>query len=274
MHNILKIPNTLKVVANCWHDAERSLQIEIREFRPGLNEEGITETFHGELAKKLKLASDQRRIEQAFLADLNNAFPDSSHSYELDNISRGLIASVALHKRETEVITGGDIGFVIARPQIEDSSSSLRISDYRRGILGQAKIRRANGRWGEFTPTQCKILPERLSYLAILLYDYRDKERRLLKDFQWLLCHYASSLDEVKKWLQIQECPSLVESKAIVERLGQGLIGTDDGKVLNEIIGPPKSTLLKISIGWPKGDHPGSVVHVISRHHQQIEIRQ
>lgn len=114
--DILKIPNTLNVIVSCWQNAEQKLQNEIKENYPGLNEECITRLFHGLFAKELRKASDDRLIEESFLTDMSNAFPGCD--YSLLNGFRGLIADVTLHERETEKFTGGDFGFLIARPKI------------------------------------------------------------------------------------------------------------------------------------------------------------
>src|SRR5262249_53780985 len=68
--NILKIPHTLQVVTDCWESAEESLRTDIRADYPGVNEEFITQMFHGKLARALRMASEERRIERAFLVDL------------------------------------------------------------------------------------------------------------------------------------------------------------------------------------------------------------
>jgi hypothetical protein len=97
--------------------------------------------FHGKLARALRTASEEHRIEQAFLVDLQKAFPDLCHGSELRRLARGLIADVTLHKRDTERVTGGDIGFMIIRPQISNHGHILQVGNYRRGLLCQAKIR-------------------------------------------------------------------------------------------------------------------------------------
>jgi hypothetical protein len=271
--NILEIPTTLRVVSDCWQNAEQSLQADIREDYPGVNEEFITQMFHGKLAKALRAASSNHLIERAFLTDLGNTFCDLRDDFELSRIAQGLIANVTLHKRDTEIVTGGDIGFIIIRPQIEDAGYALRVSDYRRGILCQAKIKRADGKWGNFSRTQNKVLPERLQYFALLLYSYEDEERRMLKQFQWQLCDSASSIKEVAKWLRRESFPSLISSEAVIVGVGDGLIGTDDDELLDEIVAPIGNPALVITIGWPDDDHPGSQIFVYSRQHHEEQIK-
>ncbi len=142
---ILKIYSTLKVVSDCWNAAEESLRNEIKDDYPGVHEEFITQMFHGKLAKALRTASQGHHIEQAFLTDLRKAFSDLRYDF-VSKLARGLIADVTLHRRETERVTGGDIGFMIIRPQIDDHGKILKVGDYRRGILCQAKLKRSNGK--------------------------------------------------------------------------------------------------------------------------------
>jgi hypothetical protein len=188
----------------------------------------------------------------------------------MHSLAHGLIADVTLHRRATEKVTGGDIGFMILRPQIEDQDKKLKIDDYRRGILCQAKLKRSSGKWGSFTQKQKKVLPERLPYLGLLL--YKDEERRQLSQFQWQLCDSASSIDEVSKWLRRASFPSLITSDFLIQGVGNGQIGTDNDQVLDEIVSPVGNQALIIRIYWPTDSHPGSEVYVRLRHHQQQKI--
>ena len=265
--NILRIPHTLRVVSDCWYVAEESLQTDMKEHYLGVNEESITQMFHGKLTEAMKIASNAQRIEYAFLADLRNAFPDLCSGPELRRLAHGLIVDVTLHKRGTESITGGDIGFMIIRPRIQDSGQALKVGSYRRGLLTQAKLERATGEWGGFTRQQKKVLPDRLQYLALLLYSYEDEERRSLRQFQWQLCHSTSSIEEVAKWLRRRSFPSIVSSHAIIEGIGNGEIGTDDDRIIDEIIAPTKNPALVITIAWPEDGYPGSEVRIVSRRH-------
>ena len=156
--------------------AEKSLQTDIYNCYPDVGEEFITQFFHSKFATALMVASEAGLIQNSFLADLNKAFPN--HYSEVGQIAEGLIAEVTLHKRITESITGGDIGLIIIRPQVSEQGDYFKISDYRRGILCQAKLKRASGKWGSFTKKQINILPERLQYLALLLYSYEDDRRK------------------------------------------------------------------------------------------------
>jgi hypothetical protein len=259
-----KITNTLNVITHCWMTAEKRLQRDIRDYRPDANEETITQLFCTQLAKDLRAASDDDQIKQAFLRDMQIAF-SRVYRHFLYQIVEGLIADVTLHERHTEGLTGGDLGLVIVRPQIHKDFGHLQIGDYRQGILTQAKLKRYDGKWGRFTKRQQEVLPEKLHYLALLLYSYTDVERHLLSDFQWQLCS-SVSFPKVESWLKGDVFPSLLDSADILRRLGNGDIGTDDSRIVDEIIAPEGSAALIITIGWPEGKGPGSQVRVLSRH--------
>jgi hypothetical protein len=263
--HILNISNTLRVVAECWVRAEASLLTEIKAVSPDANEEFITKSFHGKFAKALVEASTERCVEEAFLLDLQTAFPDLCFGPELRGLAHGLIANVTLHTRQTEELTGGDIGFMIVRPQISDHIHSLHVRPYRRGLLCQAKLKNPKHAWGRFTDPQMKELCyERLQYLALLLYRYEDEERRILRPFQWQLCNSASSIAHVANWLSKNNFPSLATSSDIINRLGNAQIGTDDDAALDKTVAPAGNTALVIMINWPKDAGPGSQVYVYS----------
>ena len=126
--NILEIPETINILAQCWLTAEENLRKDINTSYPDADEEFITRMFHGKYSAILRVVSDLALIENAFLNDLRNAFQNLDG--ELNQIANGLIAEVTLHKRGTERLTGGDIGILIIRPHIEHFGDVLKISDY------------------------------------------------------------------------------------------------------------------------------------------------
>lgn len=117
------------------------------------------------------------------------------------------------------------------------------------------------------------MLPERVQYLGLLLYSYEDKERRQLRQFQWQLCNSASSIKDVAQWLKRDSFPSLANSSTVIKGVGDGQIGTDNDKILDEIAAPTGNPALVMKIGWPTGDHPGSEVRVYSRLHQEQKAK-
>lgn len=264
---IIRIPNTLHELCRCWAEAESSLQREIASSSPDIDEEIITQRFHSRLTETLWAASQSRLIERSFVKDLESSFSDID-SRALRRVARGLIADVTLHKRSTEKATGGDLGLMIIRPQLQLKSSALKISDYRRGLLAQAKTRRVNGKWGNLTANQEQTLSERSSYLALLLYSYRDFARREFEPFRWQPCN-GMALHEIKHCLKRDSFPSPSDSINILKQLGNGSIGTDDDKALDEIVSPRDNSALLIRISWPDGGHPGSQVRIYTRREQQ-----
>ncbi len=194
-------------------------------------------------------------------------------------MSRGLIAEVVLHKRKTEGRTGGDFGLVITRPSVEKQFDSFLVkNDYRRGLLCQAKLKKSDGKWGKLTNNQIEKLPKSLSCLGLLLYDYEDLERHKLRSFRWQLCNKASDIADVVGWLNTGIFPSALESKKAIEDLGESRIGTDDQKVLDEIIAPEGNVSLEIIIKWnDDSKKPGSKIYVMSRNEvvntQKVHVR-
>jgi len=262
----LKIHNTLNVLINSWLIAEKNLRRDIETHHPDSDEEFITSLFHGLYGRMLSEASEAKLIENAFLKDLKKAFPLISTL--LPQIARDLIAEIILHKRPTEKITGGDIGLLVIRPHLFVQGDYLKIKDYRRGLLCQAKLKNRKGKWGHFTRRQIALLPERLSYLSILLYSYQDNTRHSLNPFLWKLCASAS-FSELQKELQSDNFTDLITSDHIIARLGNALIGTDNDEIIDSIISPSGNTTLVINITWPDGRRPGGPESRIRIHSSQ-----
>lgn len=251
----MKISNTLDVISECWKQAEESLRAEIREDYPGANEEFITQMFHGQFSKTLKVASREEKIGRAFLRDLKSSFSDI-HQSDLRNYSQGLMADVVLHRRTDETVTGGDMGVTIASPLVWNHRDSIKRKAYRCGLLCQAKLKGRKGKWNDFSDNQKIVLRDKLQYLGLLLYEYSDADRRELKSFQWQLCHEAESLMNVLDWLKKGIFPSVCHSEQIIKDLGSGTIGTHDEKILDEVIAPVGSSYLEIIIDWPDDKKP------------------
>ena len=256
---VLKIPNTLECLAEYWLKAEESLREDICSNYPEADEEFITRMFHGKYSAILKIVSEQKIIERAFLNDLRKAFPELG--IELSQVAHGLIAEFSLHKRTTERITGGDIGILIIRPSIEREYDYLKIYDYRSGLLCQAKLKNNQGKWGRLTNNQLKVLKDKLSYFSLLLYSYEDLERRHLSPFKWKICDSAG-IDEIQEWLNRDNFVGLLPSDDIIIQLGTGKIGTNNDEIIDKYISPASNPVLVIRITWPDGKGPGSEVFV------------
>ena len=268
---VLSIPETLNIVAASWMTAEQNLRNEIRDYSPNSDEEYITKRFHAEFAKSLSDASASGLIDQAFLEDLKVAFRWTNRQI-LATIARGLVATVTLHTRKTERITGGDIGLLVLRPQVEEQFQMLRVSDYRRGMLCQAKLRQASGKWGKFTQRQKKVLPDRLGFLGLLLYQYEETERRILAPFLWQVCQ-GMTFQQVELCLKADLFPNLQDSASIIQALGHGVIGTSNDDLIDRFISPERNPYLVIRVWWddPRWPPPGPHVSVYAGQHQARE---
>lgn len=276
----LDIPETIGIVSACWEAAEQDIRENLSRHAPGLEETEITSRFHEAFAKGLDEASASRAIENAFLADLRSAdqYGDFDE-WELRRIARGLVAKATLHPVETERVTGGDLGLVIVRPRLVHGFEELRIAaGHCRGLLSQAKLRRYGRRWGGLTRNQRKLLPNRISYLGLLLYRYRDRAARALEPFKWQVCS-GYALDDVIAWLHHGNFPETVGSPEILRALASDRIGTSDRQIIETIIAPETSRWLEVRIDWPDGRPPQSVVRVLSKseakqlHEQKVYVR-
>lgn len=262
----LDIPNTIAVVSESWREAEEEIRGRIAAHAPRLDETEITSRFHESFARLLDEASGARRVSEAFLKDLRlAALHRNLDEDELRRASRGLVASATLHPGETERRTGGDLGLVIVRPRISREGEGIQVrAQHRRGLLCQAKVRYFRRRWGTLTTNQERVLDDRLAYLGLLLYRYRDPLARELEQFEWQVCN-GHTLDDVKHWLRRSAFPKLMSSREILTALSADEIGTSDPQILDQIVAPIKGRCLELRIDWPPGGGPGASVRVLSK---------
>lgn len=273
MNEPIQIPSVIELIAQVWYAAELSLKTSIENKHPDLEEDYITRFFHGELREKLRQVSEEKKIEAAFLEDLNRVFPDLSSTGELREISSGLIAKVTLHPKETERITGGDLGLLLGRPTISKSYDGLEliVNEHRCGVLCQAKLKGRKGKWGAFTKNQKIKLSDHLPYLMLLLYQYGDVNRTRLCNFYWQECK-GKSLHEIEKWLKYDSFPGLLKSGTFIELIGDDKIGTSDDKIIDNIICPETRPAMIIRVMWP--DKPSNykidISHIIKYKINQV----
>jgi hypothetical protein len=238
------------------------------------DEEYITQRFFEELKHALDRASSSGQVETAFLQDLKASFPSRMYSAKLPEIARGIIAEVTRHNRATEGKTGGDLGLVVVRPQMHitqtASEPTLHIRDYKRGLLCQAKLLAT--RHAHFSKKQRLLLPDRTSYLALLLYAFAD-DGITLADFEWQICG-GYEFSSIESWLKTAKFPSLQTSGEVIYALGSGSAGTDDVAIIDGEISPAKNPALVLKIGWREGEGPKSDVKLIRAAERQTHITQ
>jgi hypothetical protein len=288
MQEILPIPLTLGVVVECWDKAESELRKSIKQKHQDADEEFITRLFLDEFRYLLRKASANKRISQAFLKDLQQVFPELAYTHEIAIVSEDLIADVSLHRRSVEKLTGGDFGLTITRPQVSLSgfpSHSLSyndseyihcqmgVSEYQRGLLCQAKLKGRDGRWGKLTRQQKSLLPDRINYFGLLLYQYSDKERYKLSHLSWLLCQNETA-ETVNDWLKSGKFSSISSSAEIITQLGNARIGTDNPDILREVIRPTGRPYIVITISWPDDKRPPDSVPVYLQNPEYQENQQ
>jgi hypothetical protein len=273
----MPIPNVTALVVKCWSSAETQARELLAHRYFDKDEEFITQLFHSEFRVTIEEAAGAGAVKQAFLTDLKSHFPRLRRSGDLERLASGVSATATLHPREVEGKTGGDLGLVLIRPNINsrrlERSMLIVDQDYRRGLLCQAKIKRRmsqgrNAQWGGFTPNQRKILPDRMSYLALLLYEYEDAQRRSLLPFQWQVCA-ETKFDDVEEWLKSDAFPDRIGSDKIIQLLGDDKVGTEDKSIIDRYIAPSVRDTLTVWIGWPAGHVPPPYFHLRHRAYQK-----
>lgn len=279
----MPIPEVSALVARCWMIAEKHARDLIAKKYHDEPEECITNLFRGEFRQTVDEANSTEAVHNAFLHDLESAFPYLPHSDVLKNLANGISATTTWHPHGTESKSGGDLGIVLVRPNITDQGSSLYVEDnYQCGLLCQAKINiRADEthkpKWHGFSSKNQKdVLSTRLNYLSLLLYEYADVERHFLKPFGWQLCH-DYKFHEVEGWLNSGQFPERLTSEEIITLLAKAEIGTDDKQIIKECIGPSVRDTLIVKIGWPPGKKPPAqiqVSHKMEQEQQHIHLYQ
>lgn len=266
----MPISNVGGAIIKCWLKAEEAV---CNNLPRDSDEEHITNLFRGEFEKELEKASNSGGIEASFVRDLQDSFPDFD-VYELrTKIARGLVATVAFHPKHVEGKTGGDLGIVLVRPNVQESFGWSEITingDYRRGLLVQAKLLRDSS-WGKLTTAQTKNLPDKLKFSSLLLYKYLDDERRKLRPFEWQLT-FGSSITDVLQWLRSGIFPSLKKSQEVLLGLVNGKIGTDVSEVIEREITPPmKRASLTIRIHWRDNPPPPQALYLRKKTHTHVQ---
>lgn len=265
MSQPMPIPKITTVVTECWMQAETETRTRLANHHPDEDEEFITKLFQGEFRSVVEKSNNSGDIKTAFLHDIETQFPSHRNSSELLTLANDISATVTFHPKMVEGTTKGDLGITFVRPNITANSSNplmLDIDDnYQRGLLCQAKIKRRpsknkKSKWGSFDKEQKDIVNERSPYLALLLYEYIDIQRKNLKSFGWQLCGGAKFKDIIK-WLSEDTFPDRTTSETIISCLGNDIIGTKDKDIIKQFINPDVRSSLIIKIGWPKP--PGQV---------------
>lgn len=263
-----------KLVADSWAAGEDGVREKIRAQYRDSDEEFITGLLRGELEDVFDRVSRNGSVERAFLADLKTNFVRIRADL-LSPIANGLIATVSFHPRHVEKKTGGDLGIVLAKPDVQEQYGEyLAIeSNCKRGLLCQAKVFGHDSRWGRLTQNQKKMLSGKTGYWALLLYRYSDHDgsRRELSPFEWQLTR-ESTIEDIQKWLRADSFPNVWRSSPIFNSLMDAQIGTDDGRLIDQYVAPEGlRNSLVITIRWKDGADPGGRVLVSSRSSQQRE---
>jgi len=98
----MRIPKLIKLISECWQEAEKSTCFLLTTRYHDKDEPFITDLFHGELGVAVKEASDKGRVRWAFMEDIRNAFPELGHSVEK---LLGQACSIAISVPEATVLS-------------------------------------------------------------------------------------------------------------------------------------------------------------------------
>lgn len=258
----LQIPNTSDVISHCWTEAENIVLHDSAEALADASEETITSTFYQKFYAALKAGSDAGEIAKAIYKDLANTSIWGLSTENCRDLSKDFVAEVAvfdLHRRYTEGKTGGDFGLVLSRPDISQLGSTIQFKQHRQGLLCQAKLKDIDGYWSGLGGNQEILLADRTSYLALVLYQFKNN-RRNLSPFQWKSC-LGFSIPEIQKWFRDDIFSDLKTSPEIVGGLASGRIGTNDNGTINTVIAPSGNPSVHVRI-FRDGEKPGSEVIV------------
>jgi hypothetical protein len=261
---LLSIPNTVLLLKACWQRAEERVIGDVETKYREADEEFITKLVCGELRAEFERANSTRQFEKEFAADLARSKLRRDWTW----IASGLIARMVRHPGHVEARTGGDFGFLVARPQVGGRDSHPVINMHAQGLLVQAKKQRPDGRIGALTRAQEKVLPSRLDYAAFVLYMY-DVPNIRLAPFGWL-CPGRLRMQDLKTELarlnglrprtveDIQRIvtATVLSSTEIIEALSQGTRGTSDASIIREQICPDLTPSVQIEITWREGKPP------------------
>jgi hypothetical protein len=276
----MRIPHLIKAICDCGEAAEQDLRKFIETAAWGKGEAFITDYFLAELRQRVKEASESGLIEAALRQDVEQEL-SMLHPIDLQSFVSGIRARVTIHNNAKEAISGGDIGIVLVRPdRISSDNNSVTFGYKPSGLLCQAKLGRPSGKrsrikWGEFTDHQKLISPERLEYLALLLYKYSDIKLQKITNFSWQICK-GFSFDDIERFSRTNSFPSLHVSSEIIEFLGAGIIGTSDKEVIKTYIEPVVDYYAVIDIGWPEKPDGLKVLQLVPLQHEEkirISIR-
>lgn len=225
------------------------------------------------MRESLEDASQAKKVENAFLIDLQAQFPQLRYEKELKSIADGIQARTIRHSKRIEGKTGGDFGLLVIRPSVTvtydtrrtisrfETNIRIRIhKEYCCGLLCQAKLggcssQNRRNKWGKLTQNQKRVIPERIDYLSLILYEYLDEERYNLDSFHWQLCKGAN-IEDIEDWLKSGNFPNKDTSDGIIEQLCSGNIGTDQLEIINNYISPKMKKSFVIKVGWAPGKEP------------------
>lgn len=252
---------------------------------PKAQETELTALFVVEVGRQLEAASNEGRVARAVHEDLARALAafGAAPPTSLSEITNGLIARVSRHTLAEEARTGGDFGLLFIEPVFRfrwGSQFDIERGGHRRGLLVQAKRRLPGGAWNPLTERQKKMLPSRMSFAALLRYEFEESSKSQLKAFRWNILAGAE-VAHLIAWLRSGEFPESRSTAEVVGGLSAGAFGTDNRSTIEADICNEAAPSITVHVDWRDGEYPGFALARLNRElssptsvQEQIRLKQ
>ncbi len=266
---MLDLSELRRLLLGEFSQAELSVRGSAGRSLPQVQELEVTALFTVEVERRLAKASSEGRIARAVQTDLTRWFQREGVAPPscLPQVTNGLIARVLRHGPVEEARAGGDFGLLVVEPLFIfrwGHHLDLQRGGRKRGILVQAKRRLHGGRWNRLTARQKTVLRRRMSYAALLRYEFEDVSNTELKDFRWNLLANAD-VSDVIEWLRSGEFPDSVDTSDLIAGLSMGRYGTADPQSIERDICPSAGAFVIVEVDWREGEDPGPALSRLNR---------
>jgi hypothetical protein len=279
---MIDLSNLRRLLVSEFNEAETVVRQFACRALPQVQETEITAVFGVEVERRLQSASDDGRIANAVLRDLENAFQRSgvAPGNSLTNVTNGLVARVVRHRPAEEKRDGGDFGLVMVEPIFRfrwHNHLDIERGGRKNGLLVQAKRRPYGQAWNQLTETQEQVLGARMPYAALLRYEFDDDGNTQLKNFRWNALA-GVTVAELISWLRSGTFPSSVDTSELVAGVSLGRYGTSDPEIIKEDICSDAGAFLIVEVDWKDDDDPSQALLRLNRdltltHTSQAEVR-
>lgn len=112
-----------------------------------------------------------------------------------------------------------------------------------------------------------------MDFSSLVLYSYTDATRTELNPIDWKVCK-SFEFSKIKESLTSNTLTEFISASEVFMQLGLGNIGTQDSKLIKEIVSPSIHQNLEIRIYWKKVSPDDGKRINLSQFHKQIEQEQ